>query len=191
MSEASSISAPRISPLSSVLSLSSEFSQDDEIQAREEVHAQTTEDSTHCEETSHEWQAFKIVGDNIDKTVCPRHQTTDTPTQSLHSRELHSCFTIHIARVLTHHLSLLFSSCWCCTHPCQTQTLHWGGKEVKCGKWRYYSPFQDTLTVNWCWFVRSLCITLLTYSCCRASTVFLLKIWRKIISNFLTEIVGG
>ena len=84
VSEASSISAPRMSPLSSVVSLSSESSQNgDEIQVREEVRPQTAEkDSTQCEETSHEWQGFKIVGDNIDKTVRPRHQTTDSPTQS-------------------------------------------------------------------------------------------------------------
>ena len=145
VSEASSISAPRMSPLSSVVSLSSESSQNgDEIQVRE-VRPQTVEkDSTQCEETSHEWQGFKIVGDNIDKTVRPRHQTTDSPTQSLHYfnsyavqdridfssysdttptinletvsmdsllpteddlRELQSCFAIHIARVLTRHLS--------------------------------------------------------------------------------------
>ena len=32
----------------------------------------------------HGWFGFKIVGDNIDKNVRPRHQTIDTRTQSLH-----------------------------------------------------------------------------------------------------------
>ena len=138
-----------MSPLSSVLSFSSESSEDgDEIQGRdlqEGVGAQTTEDvSGHCPERGHEWQGFKIVGDNIDKTVHSRHQTIDSPTQSLHYfnsyavqdridlssysdttpainleavsmdillpteddlRDLQSCFAIHIARVLTRHLS--------------------------------------------------------------------------------------
>lgn len=31
-----------------------------------------------------EWIGFKIVGDNIDKTVRPRHQTLEKRTQSLH-----------------------------------------------------------------------------------------------------------
>lgn len=30
------------------------------------------------------WMGFKIVGDNIDKTVRPRHQTLEKRTQSLH-----------------------------------------------------------------------------------------------------------
>ena len=30
------------------------------------------------------WVGFKIVGDNIDKTVRPRHQTLSSCTQSLH-----------------------------------------------------------------------------------------------------------
>ena len=30
------------------------------------------------------WFGFKIVGDNIDKNVCPQHQTIDTRTQLLH-----------------------------------------------------------------------------------------------------------
>ena len=138
-----------MSPLSSVLSFSSESSADgDVIQERdlqEEVGAQTTEDvSAHCPERGHEWKGFKIVGDNINKTVHSRHQTIDSPTQSLHYfnsyavqdridlssysdttpainletvsmdillpteddlRELHSCFAIHIAKVLTPHLS--------------------------------------------------------------------------------------
>lgn len=85
LSEASSISTPTMSPLLSVVSLSSESSQDDdEIQVRE-VRPQTTEEhSTQSEETSHEWQGFKIIGDNIDRTVRPQHQTSDSPTQSLH-----------------------------------------------------------------------------------------------------------
>ena len=89
---------------------------------------------------------FKIVGDTIDKTVHSQHQTTGSPTQSLHyfnsdavqdridlssypnttptinletvsmdillptedPQELHSCSAIHIARVLTCHLSSFF-----------------------------------------------------------------------------------
>ena len=31
-----------------------------------------------------EWFGFKIVGDNIDKNVCPQHQTIDTRTQLSH-----------------------------------------------------------------------------------------------------------
>ena len=34
--------------------------------------------------TSLYWVGFKIVGDNIDKTVCPGHQTLDRQVQSLH-----------------------------------------------------------------------------------------------------------
>ena len=30
------------------------------------------------------WVGFKIVGDNINKTVCPRHQTLSSRTQSLY-----------------------------------------------------------------------------------------------------------
>lgn len=32
---------------------------------------------------SHSW-TFKLVGDNIDKTIKPRHMTLDNPTKSLH-----------------------------------------------------------------------------------------------------------
>ena len=45
---------------------------------QKEVGTQTTEEVVH---TGHERQGFKIAGDNIDKTVHSRHQTTDSPTQ--------------------------------------------------------------------------------------------------------------
>ena len=45
--------------------------------------AQTsTEQETSCRSSG--WYGFKIVGDNIDKNVHPRHQTLDRRTQSLH-----------------------------------------------------------------------------------------------------------
>ena len=40
--------------------------------------------STETRGVGPEWVGFKIVGDNIDKTVRPRHQTLDKQTQSLH-----------------------------------------------------------------------------------------------------------
>ena len=36
------------------------------------------------EEGSQTWCGFKLVGDNIDKTVRPRHETIDMKSQSLH-----------------------------------------------------------------------------------------------------------
>ena len=119
-----------MSPLSSVLSFSSESSADgDVIQERdlqERVGAQTTEDvSAHCPERGHEWQGFKIVGDNIDKTVHSRHQTIDSPTQSLHYFNLTvMLFKIASTRHPTqirHLLSTLKQSPW--TFSCQPKMV--------------------------------------------------------------------
>lgn len=157
VSEPSSITSPEISSLSSVSSLivnRSDSSCDGYVQREDEQVQQNAqskaggqifgEESTEHDENSSEWHGFKFVGDNIDKTVRPRHQTTDLRTQSLHYfnsyavedridfssysdvapsvdadtismdillpaqddlQNLHAHFAIHIARVLTHHLS--------------------------------------------------------------------------------------
>lgn len=41
-------------------------------------------DTEHHSEEHSEWFGFKIVGDNLDKTVRPRHQTLVSQTRSLH-----------------------------------------------------------------------------------------------------------
>lgn len=38
----------------------------------------------HCRCSDDDWTGFKIVGDNIDKTVRPRHYRSDQQTKSLH-----------------------------------------------------------------------------------------------------------
>ena len=57
-------------------------------QNAEETHASTCRDQVQGKETLPQvgsgWFGFKIVGDNIDKNVRPRHQSVDTRTQSLH-----------------------------------------------------------------------------------------------------------
>ena len=172
LDEPSSISGPEMSSLSSLSSQiihSSDSSQEGdeteikahqeggetEIEAHQEggeteIEAQSSaeagENSIQRTENGLEWQGFKIVGDNIDKTVRPRHQTTDSQTQSLHYfnsfavrdridfssysdispsvdietismdvllptqddlQGLYASFGIHVARVLTRHLSSL------------------------------------------------------------------------------------
>lgn len=86
-SEMSSITGPEYSPLTSLSSFHSEDLEgdrqveDDEVTQQGDNHTADNEE-THAFSTP-EWQGFKIVGDNIDKTVRPRHQTIDSRTQSL------------------------------------------------------------------------------------------------------------
>ena len=42
------------------------------------------EDKESPEQYLGQWCGFKIVGDNIDKNICPSHQRLDHQTQSLH-----------------------------------------------------------------------------------------------------------
>lgn len=46
--------------------------------------ADTTTSPSVQSDPLHGWVGFKIVGDNIDKTIRPRHQTLEKRTQSLH-----------------------------------------------------------------------------------------------------------
>ena len=85
--------APSYSPIHSIspvspnnspesMSIASESSVDDNsvmLQEDPEITCGMDQD-----EMSNEWFGFKIVGDNIDKNVRPRHQSIDTRTKSLH-----------------------------------------------------------------------------------------------------------
>ena len=79
----SSPEAPPFSPLSlssTPSQLSDSMSVDGETPTEEPEAGPAMQNET----TADNWVGFKIVGDNIDKNVRPRHQTLEAGTRSLH-----------------------------------------------------------------------------------------------------------